>query len=228
LWYSINSSPISKSEVSPKGYLHPNLRDFIDTHFVWNYHQKLELEAQGAKSVLVKGSMVFTPLTVSDLAIRKPLQHRILFFEVAPHKEIYNGFYSTRSSMLTLSSLVKLRNLLVEAGISNLQIVVKPKRQYTTSIDAEYVELIKGLQDSRLIQLLKPECNLYEEISKADLVLAPPFSSPCVIAKEMQVPSYFYFLADSEWQLPQESHGTKVLRDFSQLVSVAKEYFKLS
>lgn len=226
LWYSINSILISKTEMAQKTNWHPDFRDFIDAHFVWDEYQKLELEAQGAKGVQVKGSMVFMPISGRNAFSRKHSQPRILFFEVAPHHTFPNSFYSARSSILTLTSLVSLRELPIEHGVPHLKIMVKPKRQYSSSVDRDYVDFITELRDSGKIDLVKSDCNLYEEISKADLVLAPPFSSPCVIAKEMQVPSYFFLLADSEWKLPKEMHGIRVLREFPQLVSVAKELFK--
>lgn len=103
----------------------------------------------------------------------------------------------------------------------NVQIALKPKRPYSDIHDSAYTRLVNELHLQREIILLAPGSDLYLEISRVDLVLAPPFSSPTVVAKESGIPSLFYMLSDSSWKLPNSHHGIKVVTSLADLMSIS-------
>lgn len=222
IWYSINSIPISQDEIVMKSYLSPSFKNWIDDHFVWDEFQRSDLIEQGVKNASVKGSMLFYPRgQLDESAAEQNGSLKIVFFDVTPLKLSQGTFYATQPSIRTLLSLIQLRKILAKSLGRGVEIALKPKRVYSTIHDPSYIEIVNDLKLRGEISVLPAGINLYHEISKADLVLSPPFSSPCIVAKELEVLTAFYFLSDSTWKLPNSHHGIKVITNLQDLVSLS-------
>ena len=69
------------------------------------------------------------------------------------------------------------------------------------------------------ITRLSASANLYQTISKSDLVLAIPFTSPALIARELEVNSLFVSIGIDGWDVPASSNGIPVIFEFDELLS---------
>lgn len=63
---------------------------------------------------------------------------------------------------------------------------LKPKRRYSNLHAKDYISLVRELSDEGLLELVPASANLYQTVSESDFVLAFPFTSPALIAKELQ------------------------------------------
>lgn len=98
-----------------------------------------------------------------------------------------------------------------------IEVFVKSKRAPSSIHSQEYLEFLKICEAQNKISLLEADTNLYETISLSQIVLAPPFSGPVVIASELEIPCAYYFLPDTEWLLPKSHHGVEVIREVHDL-----------
>jgi polysaccharide biosynthesis PFTS motif protein len=101
---------------------------------------------------------------------------------------------------------------------------LKPKREYGRKLrgglshSTQYLELIYKLHRLNSIELLKPEVDLYGLVGSADLVVGIPFTSPVVLAKELNVPSFFYIPESArDWVIAESQDGVEVINGRNQL-----------
>ena len=66
------------------------------------------------------------------------------------------------------------------------------------------------MSKNRCVELISPLSNLYQVVSESDFVLAIPFSSPAVLAKELGVRSAFIATGIVSWDIPVESNEISV------------------
>lgn len=102
-------------------------------------------------------------------------------------------------------------------GDEDWKLFLKPKRQYTASHSNHYIQFVDDCVTRGEIKRLSPKSSLYEVVRQSKIVLAPPFSSPVIIARELGVPCAFYFLPEPEWLFPKDHHGVEVISTASEL-----------
>jgi polysaccharide biosynthesis PFTS motif protein len=81
----------------------------------------------------------------------------------------------------------------------------------------KYIEQIIKSSREHQIELLSPNENLYKVVSQSDLVIATPWTSPAVLAKEMALNSVFFAIRSTDWELPNEYEGIRVIKSLSEL-----------
>jgi polysaccharide biosynthesis PFTS motif protein len=221
-WYSSNSRIIPKIGLkeSPNLLSSRNLLNF-NYHLVWNESQRIHLENIQGVNAIVCGSIVFQERVISCSDI---IGSEILFFEVAPldHQDV---FYSSAMSISTLLTLVSVVKKVSSKLTKPVTLSVKPKRRYSKRQNADYVETVYELESNGDISILDPNLNLYETISNAKLVIAPPYSSPAVIALEMGVKSIYFAQNYDPFDLLSIDDGIEIVVDADRLEAVIESIF---
>ena len=214
-WYSTNIKPIEMfgSNGATPEHFH-NLGVYFDRHLVWDTSHSDFISKFKTKDIRIRGSMLFQPRLI-DWELRKLT--RILFFDITPLEET-KGFYSESMSLCTLNSLVKVIEVVKEKEVINVEILVKPKRKYTSIFSKKYISRLKNLEKQDVITLLNPNSNLYEEISKAKIVICTPFTSPAIIARELNVPACFFTRSSDDWNIPKIENNFEVIRTEQSLM----------
>jgi polysaccharide biosynthesis PFTS motif protein len=216
IWYSTNSKPIYASDdilrkkINVRGF-----KEHVDEHWVWNEDQVNFLKSQEIGNALSVGSMIFQDRIIED---RDSKIFVITYFDVTPVQGS-TGFYSVKNTMLVLNSVLRLFEVLNERHPGRIIVQVKPKRQYSKFYSEEYVSLVLVSSKLGKITRLSASANLYQTISKSDLVLAIPFTSPALIARELEVNSLFVSIGIDGWDVPASSNGIPVIFEFDELLS---------
>ena len=103
------------------------------------------------------------------------------------------------------------------AFANKVQVRIKPKRAYSQMHSKKYITKIMEHSRQHQIEILSPNANLYEIISQSDLVIATPWTSPAVLAKELATNSVFFTIRAAEWDLPAEYEGIRVINSCGEL-----------
>jgi len=171
---------------------------------VWTAAQKEWLTSLGieASKVHIAGVIIWGSYTAwprSDLCrpvgVRRTVR-RVGLFDVVPQSpafhlqcglgDIYYG-YARMAQLMT-----DLIELLDQWPTAKPELLLKPKRRRQAVHDARYYDLRdRYLADGRLSGQALPD-NPIDAVSQCDLVIAPPFSSPAVLAVQMGIPACFY------------------------------------
>jgi polysaccharide biosynthesis PFTS motif protein len=224
LWYSTNSKPLKhrKDEISlqwnPK-YISTK----IDLHLVWTKFDLTFLESLGIQNVHAVGSILFQPRLIAK---RDREKFVITFFDVTPYlqsvvSKLGNSanFYSEENGINDLTEFVDIAIHLKSIFRNKINIRIKPKRAYGPLHSQLYQQKIGQLTEVVGIEQLDPYSNLYLTVSESDLVLSTPWSSPCVLAKELQVDSAYFSFRGDEWDLPTEYEEIKVIQSPKELTA---------
>jgi polysaccharide biosynthesis PFTS motif protein len=220
LWYSVNSIPI-RSRVSekfnyPRSWIE-NLSN-IDMNYVWTEPDPLDiLSLTGAKFKVVGSIMFYKPshITQAQLYDFKILILDVTPFSNLPKDSIYNYEYAIEflRDVIVAGEYLRGKSLQVE-------LVLKPKRSYSTKHHLLYRNYIESLEKSGIIKCLPFSSDIYKATSESKIVISPPYSSGALIAKEMNVKACYYVSSVSakKFDLPAVMHGTPVLKGLNELI----------
>ena len=205
IWYSANNDAILKSVSDFRDYEDSffDLQD-INTHYVWTESQKTKIQQSNQRNIEIKvvGSMIFEP---RDLTLRDGLNSYpiITYFDITPTSHMYfqESFYSEKNMIENLTAVVNsVQNTSINTG-KNLMLRIKPKRSARKGHHSlKYQQVLDTFADNGVVTMLQSEQNIYSLIKESSLVICVPFSSPCLIAKELKVPT-IYFSANREYLL---------------------------
>lgn len=228
IWYSANSVPIKYKNQ------HDNRVQFateiykvlpIQNHLVWTTDHAKYLQSIIPKesNVSVKGSLMFYVQEnnfankIFDLAV----------FDVSPYSSStldeyqkipfeLNSIYSEIHVIQFLEDIIKTVNLLSVNSKRHLTIAMKYKRELFDFHSQKYRNLIKEIELIQNITIIDSGANLYDLIDQSRSVIGFPFVSPCVIAKEIKVPTIYY--SSSEIMAPYKKfHGVQVVQSLKGL-----------
>jgi polysaccharide biosynthesis PFTS motif protein len=220
LWYSVNSIPI-RSRVSekfnyPRSWIE-NLSN-IDMNYVWTEPDPLDiLSLTGAKFKVVGSIMFYKPshITQAQLYDFKILILDVTPFSNLPKDSIYNYEYAIEflKDVIVAGEYLRGKSLQVD-------LVLKPKRSYSTKHHLLYRNYIKSLEKSGIIKCLPFSSDIYKATSESKIVISPPYSSGALIAKEMNVKACYYVpsVSAKKFELPVVMHGTPVLKGLNELI----------
>lgn len=211
IWYSTNSKPIMRKNVLVKDFL--DLKDlsmFVDMNFVWEETDNQYLSRFGVTKTKVVGSILFYPKNLKKQNEEKTV---VTYFDITPF-ENFEGFLS--ESMLSKNILGIFQT--IETIQSEFELKLKPKRLYSRVHSKSYIRLIEKLSTHRNVKLLPPRTNLYELISQSDFVLAVPFSSTALIAKELGIPTAYVCLLPRDYIL-QDVNSIPVLTSKMEILN---------
>jgi polysaccharide biosynthesis PFTS motif protein len=215
VWYSTNSSPIFQNDQdkTPAKWA-IDIQSHIDKHLVWDKTEEYFLQKNGIKETESMGSLLFYPRRKAGIKNKELV---ITYFDVTPYKT-GDPFYTFDTCADTLSGVVSVINDLITNDNLKLVFQLKPKRGYNKKHDERYLSLVRELNSKAELKLIAPEHNLYELIGESNLVLGLPFTSPVVVAKEMDVETtYVYLGKDFEKPFAISSRGIPVIRDGIEL-----------
>ena len=216
MWYSLNSQGISRDFSTPEGISLDAIKGKIDQQLVWTENQRELIKNKGVGRIAVVGSCLFQPKPQIIVKRRDAKQLSVLFFDVAPLKDILFDEFQHNSdikeslydydfcSRLLLDSISVLNHFVESRGLS-MQLKLKPKRRShprAINYNKRYMELLEDLkiQDHRF-SILSPDVNLYSIIKTADLVLGPPYTSPIFVARELNIPSCYLAFKANGWRI---------------------------
>jgi polysaccharide biosynthesis PFTS motif protein len=74
----------------------------------------------------------------------------------------------------------------------NIEIALKPKRNYGPPHSQPYIDYIHKLNSSNLLRFVEPDFHIGQLISDSDVVCVFPYSSPVFVARHLSVPSFWY------------------------------------
>lgn len=215
-WYSTNSKPIyAKNDLQRLGIRIDAFRDYISEHWVWNENEINFLQSNGVENVIAVGPVIFNDKIIGE---RDPEKFVITYFDVTPIQG-NEGFYSEVNTISVLDSILKVCEVLNDKYPNRLVLQIKPKRKYYHFHSKNYVSSIKKYSKMKKLKLLEPTANLYKTVSKSDLVLAIPFTSPALIAKELYINSYFVSVGIEGWDVPLTSSGVDVVFQLDELIT---------
>jgi polysaccharide biosynthesis PFTS motif protein len=167
------------------------------------------------------GPILFQTKIVAE---RSTNNYIITFFDVTPFAPsndwivgTQENFYSERDALGDFEAFKKLSADLLKSYVNEVKVRIKPKRTYNPVHSKKYIEQIIKSSREHQIELLSPNENLYKVVSQSDLVIATPWTSPAVLAKEMALNSVFFAIRSTDWELPNEYEGIRVIKSLSEL-----------
>ena len=198
IWYSTNwriMNYVKKTQEDYNGCLSYAYIS-ISTHWVWNEKQGQSItELCQNCSYTICGSILFY---LNDH--RKNNVNTIFSigcFDVTPIKsEAWKSAYGYAKNYITpeVNKMFWLDIIEVSKEVikTNYEINFKQKRKFHIWGSIEYKNHIDELENKSLIKRIDVDINLYEYISKLNLVICLPCTSPALIAKEFGIPAIFY------------------------------------
>jgi polysaccharide biosynthesis PFTS motif protein len=223
MWYSVNTIPIFKiGEKEPKMVLPQSLANYIDLHLVWNNYQVGFLEKQNIHNSKAYGSMLFYPKKVQENFNKNS---SLIYFDVIPQHLIEkNSFYSNEMALCNLEGIISVINEFNDKFGKNLKLRIKHKRLPNKQHSAIYLNKVKNLISCGVIENVSPTENLYTLINDSKFVIAPPFTSPVFIAKELGVDCSFVYLGRTEYLIPDYFNEILVIKDKNNLLNKLVEF----
>lgn len=216
IWYSANNRYILRK--NEEGKTHPHASDLgtrIDLHLVWNESEAAWLKSNGIQQVRVVGSIVFSPrrtLNACDKA------YDLVYFDITPLPK--NDIFL--SEKMLIANLIGLSKILENVNVQSekaLTIYLKPKRKENRIHSKTYLELRDRLAASGKIKVLNPELELYRLISSSRMVLAVPFTSPALIAHELNIPVAYFCLDVRDYKLEVQEDVIPILKSTRELTN---------
>lgn len=97
-----------------------------------------------------------------------------------------------------------------------LNIAIKHKKILHNLHSKNYIDFMNTIKDRKTITIIHPDVNLYDLIQQSRSVIGFPFTSPSIIAKEMNVP-VIYYSRNHLMASYKIFHGVKVVQDLRGL-----------
>lgn len=199
IWYS--QSPQSASYVFDKQKaIGPPLRWIrVDTHWVWTsaLARYLRKHAHGDREIEVVGPIIWQ---LPELGERDSSVLKVLAFDVPAVSDAVmleqvgemSNYYHPENLCSFITDIAALKGPLERALGLPVSIAVKMKRSMRPQYVSDYFDFIERLYASGMLQAVNLSDNLYSVISRSDLVIAYPFTSPAYLAEWLGVPAIFY------------------------------------
>ena len=224
VWYSTNSKPMDfRGKQQRLNWDISSVKKGLDFHLVWTKYDVSFLESLGFNNSHAIGPILFQ---TQSLAERYNDKYVITYFDVTPLAPsnywiigTQENYYSEQDALGDLEAIVKLSDELMDTFNNKVKVRIKPKRVYSAMHSKRYItKLIEYSQENR-IDLIRSDSNLYEVVSQSDLVIATPWSSPAVLAKEMSLNSIFFAIRAADWYHPYEYEGIRVINSLNELTA---------
>ncbi len=198
IWYSTNTQLFVSNVYDNFSDSDPIFNQlFADNSYVWNEDQQEWLK----RSTQIQNYKLVGPI---HFRVRKksyerpnPSSYFISVFDVIPHKNelIYKDTSISIYNYYTLENCKNfLNDILKVAEESSLKVTIglKSKRDFSPRHDMAYHDFISELETSGRIKVIPHDEDIYEVVSRSNLVISIPFSSPTFVAEYLNVPGIFY------------------------------------
>jgi len=215
IWYSTNSIPIRKSsEEKPNLVLSPNLANFVDRHLVWDKMQVDFLQSQQISNSKAYESMLFYPRKKN---IHLTSSIHILYFDVVPQNLYEDSFYSTKMSLNNLECIIEVITEYNNQFDSSLVLNIKHKRKTSKAHSKTYLNQVEYLNRLGMLKIIESSENLYDLVNRSKLVIGTPFTSPVIIAKELNVNCAFVCFNALDYSIPNMFNEVLVIKEKKML-----------
>jgi len=221
MWYSTNSRPFAReNEIRTVEWNTKYIEKFVDTHLVWNNHEKEFLQSLGIDKSEIVGSVLLQEKKIVEKSKEKFV---ITFFDVTPFKSemvVSESFYSEESCLRNLEDLFLCVRELNLRFPGYLIVRIKPKRKYSRKHSTRYVrKLSKSIADLG-IEFLNPDRNLYQTVSESDFVVGVPFTSPIILGQELGTRGVYFMGGFGNWDIPKSFDSAVVVEERRQLFEI--------
>jgi hypothetical protein len=187
-WYGTNTEPLEFNQGITKKHLNAlQLNQHIDSHFVWDSFQSILLSKKGIINLEVKQSMTFVPRNLKKISFRSP---SLVYFDVTPKAKV-DSAYTEDFCKSNLFGIVSVCEEISREFNIKIDVLVKPKRKYRKLDSKTYIQILEKLKDDKKLVILDKNSNIYSLISSTSLTLGIAFTSPVLIAKELNMPGFF-------------------------------------
>jgi len=203
-WYSQNSIPFVYKRDGIVSDL-PNYRHMcIDEHWVWTSAFKRYLEVRLAQrgAVHVVGPIVW--YLPEDKGNTSSQSNTILVFDVTPVSDQYaqsigvlGNYYSPTTAMRFLKDILSVVEQVEASTGRKLKIRLKHKRAYGVTHDRGYIEYVTALINSRKIEIIPYNENIYSLVRASDISITIPYSSAAYIPSAMGRTSIYFDPTDT-------------------------------
>ena len=236
IWYSANTVPINYRDKNlERTHFDEKIYESmpLDLHYVWNQSHKDYLDSviDPPIPVEVRGSLMFY-LPQEEQILTKV--YDIVIFDVTPYESSHksdfdkisfnqNSIYSDYFATKFLQDLIWAIHKIEWRFDTKLRIALKPKRKYSPLHSRAYLAFLENLSKNGLIEILEPESDLYKTISESRMSISYPFTSPAIIAKELNIPTA-YFLAGNSIKSNSLVDGIPFITERTKLVDFIIKY----
>lgn len=211
-WYGTNTEPIGSTLSVEKRHSNVDqLNYYVNRHYVWDLFQSEILRKKGILNTEVKGSILFTARELRNIPSLTP---SLIYFDVTPYAKSVS-FYTEELCMSTLNGVISACEEITKQTNVKVKVLVKPKRPYNKNHSEKYVNLLKNLENQERLEILDSTSDVYSLISSVNLTLGIVFTSPVLIAKELNKPGAFVAL--SEENFPETYNDMKVISNVTEL-----------
>jgi polysaccharide biosynthesis PFTS motif protein len=203
-WYSQNIIPfVYKSDEIVSDL--PNYRHMcIDEHWVWTTAFKRYLEVRLAQRgpIHVVGPIVWYLPEDRYNTISK--SNTIIIFDITPVSDQYaqsigvlNNYYSSTTMLRFLQEILSVVEQVEASTGRRLNIRLKHKRASGVTHDRGYIEHVTALTNSRKIEIIPYDENIYSLVGARDISITIPYSSAAYIPSAMGRTSIYFDPTDS-------------------------------
>lgn len=212
IWYSGNSIPIKHvgqfRELEDHSYYDVSQ---ANSHYVWSDAHKTYLQSVTEGKVTKIGSMMFYPRGISTRPSKK---FTILIFDVTPQviRSYQKSIYSVALMLNFLQDIANVQNYFSTTNQHPIRWRLKYKRKYFNKHSPKYVSKLQTME----FDLIAPDEDLYQCINEANFVVCVPYTSPAIIAQELEIP-VCYFSTSKDFALLDSLDGIPVHKSVEAL-----------
>ena len=171
-----------------------------DLVWVWNEEYKHSLIDNGSDLKIKVVDPVLWFLPIINLNVKKKKIFIISVFDVPPFDDDFllsigldSSYYNASTSIKFLDDIIEATEIISKSDNIHFEIFLKHKRIRYKSHDQSYFKHVDLLCKSKnSFNLVNHDVNLYSFTSYSNLAIAVPFSSPVLIAKMLNIPSFYY------------------------------------
>ena len=222
-WYGTNTEPIEIASSIKKRHSNADqLNHFVNQHYVWDQFQSEILAMKGIVNVEVKGSILFIPRELKKISFGTP---SLIYFDVTPDARSIPP-YTVEFCISTLLGIVSVCDEITRQTNIKINVFVKPKRSYNKNASKKYTNLLKQMQIQEKLKILDSKSNIYGLISNINLTLGIVFTSPVLVAKELDKPGAFVALNGENFS--ETYNEMKVISNVTQLKSIILSTLELN
>lgn len=223
IWYSLNT----------KNFEYKDLSSFDHYHYHLNYIEKTLTWAPWHRSWLLQNSPNIEVRLTEPLSFGKGkpaigiISKSVVIFDVLPkNKEMLAGmFVDSENFYYDNNTLISFLESIVESAKgTDYKLYLKSKRIPNKNVRVEYLEYINTLADMKMIELLDPETDVEDIISKTSFSISIPFTSTAYVASALGQTAVFY---DSTGKLVfsgREQERVYFINDIKNLKSFFRAY----
>jgi polysaccharide biosynthesis PFTS motif protein len=220
LWLDI--AELNGSEIYVYFYsanIEPPLPDHLDVaefslltwpnYLVWNlnHHNFLAKKIIRKSNITEEGPIFFSDDALKEIPQIHSHKKTIAIFDITPFRKSRHATLGSYNELYTFKPIKKFYiDLINLAKLRGYQIILKPKRQFSTLHHKGYINFLNEICKEDNIYIADGNINAERIIKISNVVISYPFTSTSLIAHHIGIPSIYYFPSN---ELPLESTISK-------------------